>query len=118
MVVSSVPLLLYNTVTGDPGDPLYFPMNAVRWHTPPRDIAVMVTESTPSTFESRLYHFGDEERPLECELFLLKPGEYQYALVDVATGRPASRGTVRITEDNRRLALTVPQHREFALQIE
>lgn len=110
--------LLYNTVTGDPGDPLYFPMNAVRWHTPPRNIAAMVTESTPRKIESRLYHFGQDARTLECEFFLLAPGDYQYSLVDVRTGAAASRGTIRITEDNRRLTLTLPQQRELTLTIE
>ena len=33
------PQLLYTAVTGDPGDCGYFPLNAVRWLTPPRDIA-------------------------------------------------------------------------------
>src|SRR5690606_6678849 len=43
--------LLYSTATGDPGGALYFPMNAVRWLTPPRDIAALVTESSRKRFE-------------------------------------------------------------------
>jgi hypothetical protein len=35
--------LLYATATGDRGSFLVFPMNAVRWHTEPREVAALVT---------------------------------------------------------------------------
>jgi hypothetical protein len=68
--------LLYSSVTGDPGDALYFPLNAVRWLTPPRDIAALVTESGIDKFGAELFHFGKRKRSISAEFYLLKPGRY------------------------------------------
>jgi len=70
------PSLLYSTVTGDPGGAGYFPLNAVRWLTPPRDIAALVTESGTDNFKAELFHFGRNKRAMSAELYLLKPGDY------------------------------------------
>lgn len=70
------PSLLYSTVTGDPGDAGYFPLNAVRWLTEPRNIAALVRESGTEQFAAELFHFGREKRPMSVEFYLLKPGEY------------------------------------------
>ncbi|MBC8468300.1 MAG: hypothetical protein H8D56_02410 [Planctomycetes bacterium] len=70
------PSLLYSTVTGDPGDAGYFPLNAVRWLTEPRNIAALVRESGTEQFAAELFHFGREKRPMSAEFYLLKPGEY------------------------------------------
>ncbi len=74
------PSLLYSTVTGDPGDAGYFPLNAVRWLTEPRNIAALVTESGTEQFSAELFHFGKEKRPMSAELYLLRPGEYTLTL--------------------------------------
>jgi hypothetical protein len=68
--------LLYSTITGDPGSSGYFPLNAVRWLTEPRNIAALVTESGTEKFAADLFHFGEEKRPMSAELYLLKHGEY------------------------------------------
>ncbi len=73
-------LLLYSTVTGDPGDAGYFPLNMVRWLTPPRNIAVLVTASATDHFTAELFHFGQGKRPMSAELYLLKPGNYTLAI--------------------------------------
>ena len=70
------PLLIYALVTGDPGASGYFPMNAVRWGTTPRNIAALVTDSTAEKFSAELFHFGTEPRPMSAELYLLAPGSY------------------------------------------
>ncbi|MBN2413480.1 hypothetical protein JXQ31_17510 [candidate division KSB1 bacterium] len=72
--------LLFSSCTGEPGDGLYFPVNAVRWHTPPRNIAALVTETGENRFNAELFHFGPEPRPMSAELYLLKPGEYTFKL--------------------------------------
>jgi len=72
--------LLYSTVTGDPGDYSYFPMNAVRWLTKPRQFAALVTASDRKNFEAQLYHFGDTAREMGAEFFLLKTGKYRMTL--------------------------------------
>jgi hypothetical protein len=70
------PSLLYSTVTGDPGSAGYFPLNAVRWLTEPRNIAALVTECGTTQFAAELFHFGKEERPMSAEFYLLKSGKY------------------------------------------
>lgn len=111
-------MLLYNTVTGDPGDPLYFPMNAVRWRTSPRDFAALVTDATTKAFAARVYHFGQNERPMECDLFLLKPGTYEFSLVAAKTGQSVDRGRIRLTDENRTIHFTVPARVECTLQVQ
>lgn len=72
--------LLYSTVTGDFGNPMYFPMNAVRWKTIPQDIAVMVTDHSTIHLAAELYHFGDAPRAMGADLYLLDPGTYALTL--------------------------------------
>lgn len=112
--------LLYNTATGDPGDPLYFPLNAVRWVTPPRDLGALVTEAKPDRFAARLYHFGAKDREFAAELLLLKPGRYRYTVSPVMPdARQSSQGgEFTITAASRSLALRLPTQRECLLQIE
>jgi hypothetical protein len=74
------PHVLYSSATGDPGNPLVFPLNAVRWRTPPRDIAALVTDSSAESFAAELYHFGDGSRKLAAEFLLLRPGEYELTI--------------------------------------
>ncbi|WP_437201387.1 hypothetical protein [Planctomicrobium sp. SH664] len=81
--------LLYASATGDPGQPTFFPLNAVRWRTPPTDIAALVTRTTRTDFEADLYHFGEAPRAFEAEFLLLQPGKYQLT-VSSAEGQPES----------------------------
>jgi len=74
------PQILYSSVTGDPGNPLYYPMNAVCWLTSSREIAALVTDCGTDRFLARLYHFGPEPRPMGAELHLLRPGVYEAVL--------------------------------------
>lgn len=90
------PMLLYASVTGDPGTASYFPLNAVRWLTTSRNIAALVTESSPETFSARLYHFGAFPREMGAELYLLRPGRYEVKigaddLRVIETAGPATR---------------------------
>jgi len=102
--------LLYSMITGDFGKPLYFPMNAVRWKTPPRDIAVRVTDHGPANLSAELFHFGPEPRAMGAELYFLDPGEYGWTLRAgdkvLAEGRAAVSGprtTVPFVLPSRRL---------------
>ena len=76
------PALLYAAVTGDPGGSGsgWFPLNAVRWRTPPRGIAALVTDCGARRFEAELFHFGEKPRVLKAEFFLLEPGDYTVTL--------------------------------------
>jgi len=77
--------VLYSTLTGDPGDPGYFPINAVRWMTPPRDIAALVTETGRDRFQAELFHFGGKPRDMSAQFYLLDPGEYIFKLFSKGT---------------------------------
>ena len=55
----------------------------VFWH-----IAALVTDSGRRSFAAELFHFGKAPRPLEAELFLLSPGEYELTLA--LAGTPSS----------------------------
>lgn len=68
--------LLYSTVTGDFGNPQYFPLNAVRWKTTPQNIAALITDHSTQHINAQLYHFGQTERKMGAEFYLLKPGRY------------------------------------------
>jgi hypothetical protein len=59
--------LLYATLTGDPGDAGYFPINAVRWMTPPRDIAALVTETGRDRFRAEIL-VSDAKTPITFQL--------------------------------------------------
>ncbi len=87
------PLLLYTTATGDPGGIGYFPLNAVRWLTPPRDVAALVTDAGTDRFEAHLFHFGETLRPMGAELYLLKPGRYTFEVR--AAAKQAAAGAAR-----------------------
>ena len=104
--------LLYSTVTGDPGQAGYFPLNAVRWLTPPRDIAALVTEAGTSRFAAELYHFGGGPRPMAAELYLLRPG--RYALVCGEGGKPTE---FTVTGRRTRIAFTLPPRKPFVLRV-
>ncbi len=72
--------LVYAAATGDRGQFGIFPLNAVRWLTPPREIAALVTRSGRDRFTAELFHFGPEERAMAAEFYLLEPGRYTMEL--------------------------------------
>ncbi|MSU24981.1 MAG: hypothetical protein EXS32_14330 [Opitutus sp.] len=110
-------VLLYTTVTGDPGAVEDFPLNGARWHTLPLDLAVLVTENRRDRFAAELFHFGDQERRMDVSLLTLEPGDYTWR-VETATGRPLSNGKRTGTVENRRLSFAVPSRIECRVIVE
>ncbi len=100
------PSLLYSTATGDPGSAGYFPLNAVRWLTPPRNLAALVTDSGTDRFAAELFHFGENKRPLSAELYLLAPGDYTLTLVAKSDARQTPIATQPITAKGPRTRMT------------
>jgi len=96
------PSLLYSMVTGDPGDALYFPLNAVRWLTPPREIAALVTESTASRFSAELFGFDKRQRSMSAEFYLLDPGRYKLTITAGDSGGRQSPETNEFSVESRR----------------
>jgi hypothetical protein len=113
------PALLYSSVTGDPGTPEYFPMNAVRWLTPPRDIAALV-RFDKDELRAELFHFGDRDRPMGVELYLLKPGAYVLTLTVMESGmaRQIQKQEFAVTDPRTRVALVLPPQKSCLLRLE
>jgi hypothetical protein len=93
--------LIYAAATGDPVTWVGGRMAAVRWRTPPKDIAALVTQSGPTSFAAELYHFGDGDREFDAELMLLTKGWYE--LTVHADGRELQRSSL-VVEGPRTLA--------------
>ncbi len=109
-VGSPNPALLYSSVTGDPGTPDYFPLNAVRWLTPPREIAALVTRCDTEGLGAQLFHFGEEPRPMKAEFYMLAPGVYEFTLRLKAGGaqRIVERRTFSVTGRRTRVPFALP----------
>lgn len=115
-ISSPDPSLLYSTATGDPGEAQYFPLNAVRWITPPRDIAALVTDSGKDRFSAELFHFGRGKRDMGAELYLLEPGTYSLRLSardEVLQSEPE----VRFQAATNRISFSLPPRRACLLAI-
>jgi hypothetical protein len=113
------PTLLYSTATGDPGSVGYFPLNAVRWLTPPRDLAVLVNDSGTQRFEAELFHFGEEERSFEAEFYLLArsdTGAYTYTII--ADGETLHSGLCTETGTGYRVPVHLPPRKLCTLNVE
>jgi hypothetical protein len=109
--------LLYRMVTGDKNAPR-FPQMAVRWLTPPKDIAVLVTQASTDYLEAELFHFGDSPRAMKADLRLLAPGEYRVGLM--ADEKPVGEATrVVITPGGRTVIdVTLPARKLCVLRVE
>jgi hypothetical protein len=114
---SPSPDALYMTATGDPGDPLVLPLNAVRWHTGPRQIAALVTDSGPDRFEAELFHFGSQTRAMGAEWFLLKPGPYTVSLDEKETGRQVFSRALQVSGPRTRAEFDLPARRLCVLRV-
>jgi hypothetical protein len=110
--------LLYATATGDPGDVGYFPINAVRWLTPSRDIAILVTDAGTDRLAVELFHFGSADREMGAELYLLAEGQYDVSLI-AKTGEPQllSKDKLKVEGPRSRISFTVPPRRLCVLEI-
>ncbi|MBM3851738.1 MAG: hypothetical protein FJ399_01130 [Verrucomicrobia bacterium] len=112
------PQILYACATGDPGTPLVFPLNAVRWRTPPREIAALVTDSGPTSFTAELFHFGTAPRKLAAEFLMLRPGEYDLSVTPAVPSATSAHPTkFRVTGPRAEVALELPPRRLAVVQV-
>ena len=110
--------LLYRMVTGDKNAPR-FPQMAVRWLTPPTNIAALVTEAGTTKFAAELFHFGKEPRDMTAELRQLKPGAYKASLL--IHGKPVQlpKEAVKVERGRfSRLTFTLPAGKTATLRLE
>jgi len=109
------PGLLYSTVTGDPAGLGSFPLNTVRWLTPPREIAALVTDAGPKSFQAELFHFGQAPRPMGAEWYLLSPGKYRLTL---ATGAESLHtNSVSVSGPRTRVTFELPARKMCRLTL-
>ncbi len=112
------PSLLYSTATGDPGDCGYFPLGAVRWLTPPRDIAALVTETGTDWFTAELFHFGQRSRRMAAEFYLLAPGNYTFVVgVRDAEGDARPTRPFSVAGPTTRIEFELPARRLCTLRV-
>ena len=109
---------LLSSVTGEPGDGLYFPMHAVKWLTKPEKIAALVHQSSPNNFKAELYHFGEKERSFNAELYLLNYGEYEGKLIDVVSGIVLMKTKFQVTESATQINIKLPPRQLCEYRVE
>src|SRR5687767_12415276 len=110
--------LLYRMVTGDANAPR-FPQMAVRWLTPPQDIAALVTQANQTQLSAELFHFGGKARPVTAELRMLRPGRYRAVLVRDGDARAETIGEVAIERGRfSRVSFNLPPQILCTLRVE
>lgn len=109
--------LLWATVTGAPGRPGFFPVNAVRWLTPPRDMAVLVTDSGKRGFAAKLFHFGAKPRKMTAELYLLDKGDFALTLQCQGQKKPLLQKPVKVEGSRTRVAFELPPRKLCTLHV-
>lgn len=114
-VRSPDPEVLYSTATGDPGGSGSFPLNAVRWLTPPREIAALVTNTGPQRLEAELFHFGRTPRSMGAELYLLQPGQCRWALA--AGQNTLQEGTLTVSGPRTQVRFELPPRQACRLTL-
>lgn len=107
--------LLYSAVTGDPGGLGTFPLNAVRWLTRPREIAVLVRMAAPDGLEATLFHFGRSPRAMGAELNMLKPGDYTLKII--ARDHVLKEEAFTVSGPRTRIAFEIPSRQSCRLVI-
>jgi len=112
--------LLYSTATGDPGGAGYFPLNAVRWLTPPRNLAALVIKSGNQNFAAQLFHFGTKPRPMAAELYVLKPGNYEMILsvMNNEKSKIIVKKNIKIKGPRTRISFELPAQKLCTMQIQ
>ena len=109
---------LFSTLTGNVGNALYFPINAVRWYTPSTDIAILVTRADTQVFQADFYHFGMEDREMEAEFFLLKEGEYEVRIREIVTKETIFSQRIHLGNKSRKIEMVWPSRIQGRLEIE
>jgi hypothetical protein len=111
------PSLLYASATGDRGQFSVFPLNAVRWKTPPREIAALVTQSGRDRFAAELFHFGAETRSMSAEFYLLQSDRYTLQIFRPDHRPVAQRIPFRVTNPRTRVPFELPAQQLCRLRV-
>ena len=112
-----IPPLLYSMYTGDPARGDYFPINAVRWLTPPGTLAALVNRIRKDQLLATLYNFEANNKKLDVELLLLDPGIYLLEISD-DQGKILYTRTVEIDQIPYRIEFIMPSRKVIELSIQ
>jgi hypothetical protein len=110
--------LVFSSLTGEPGDGMYFPLNGVRWLTPPKDFAALARKNSRGRFSAEVFHFGKAPRAMGLELLLLEPGVYTLRLENVRSGEMLDSRQLHISNDNRRASIEIPARTLCRIDVE
>jgi hypothetical protein len=91
-------------------------MNAVRWLTEPRAIAVLVTDSGLKKLAAQLYHFGASDREMGARFLILTPGRYRVTLAG-SDGRMLTDQVITVDKRVARIAFRLPARQLCLLQV-
>jgi hypothetical protein len=92
-------------------------MNRVRWLTPPRDIAALVTDAAGRRFQAQLFHFGLATRPMTAELYLLEAGDYEWTLQRQATNERLERRRLNVSGPRTIIRFELPARELCTLRV-
>ncbi len=109
--------LLYATATGDRGNFEFFPLNAVRWLTLPREIAALVTRSGREGLTAELFHFGPQPRPMQAEFYLLASGAYSLTLTGRSGRSAGAPQSFQVTGARTRVSFEIPPAEPVTLRV-
>ena len=99
---------LFSCLTGNIGNALYFPMNAIRWLTQPSDFAALVLLAESNSFRAEIFHFGTQPREMSAELYLLSPGSYVFQVRNAQTTEVLLTQSLNISHTPYRLSFELP----------
>jgi hypothetical protein len=112
------PDIFYATATGDPGNPLIFPLNAVRWLTEANQIAALVTDSSRTTLRAELYHFGQSPRVMGAVFYLLEPGRYRASVIEKNSSKKLAEHDIAVTGPQTQVRFVLPPRTHCELLVE
>lgn len=111
------PKLLYSLLTGDPGDPLYFPLNGFQWLIDHTDLAIRVKKQGTQNAVVELFGFFEGQRAISFKTFLLKPGQY-LLVVEAQNGQIIQRQNLNLARNINQLEINVPGKKALNLLID
>ena len=108
--------LLYSSLTGDPGSPLYFPLNGFQWLTDKNDLAVRVKRQSSQSAQIELFGFFEGFQLVKVKSFLLQNGSYQFILL--GTGKQIlKKWKIRLNNTINEIDLSIPGNQALFLEI-
>ena len=108
--------MLYSMVSGDPGNPLYFPLNGFQWIKDKGKLAVRVRNQNTKGALIDLYLFNNEPMNICVKTFLLESGNYDIEIKN-KDSKPVYQAQQQVADNDGLLDITIPGSTELVLSI-